>query len=94
VAREEWQLSREDVAKAEVIRDERGGVAVAISFTEQGQEKMGKLTEGWVGKRLAVLLDGKVVSAPVLKTKITTAALISNVTAADADRVVKALNPQ
>src|SRR5262245_12103687 len=94
VAKKTWRLSREDIAKAKIIFDDRGRIAVDILFAEQGREKMGKLTEGWVDKRLAILLDGKVISTPLLKSKITDAAIISNITSADAQRIVKALSPQ
>jgi preprotein translocase subunit SecD len=94
VARKGWRLSREDVTKSEVTDDERGRVAVAVEFTKRGRANIGKLTEGWIDKRLAVFVDGKIVSTPVIKSKIDNAVLISGVTSADAHRIVKALSPK
>lgn len=94
VAGKGWRLTREDVAKSEVTDDELGKVAVAVEFTKQGREKMAKLTEGWIDKRLAIFVDGKIVCAPVIKSKLENAVLISKVTSADAHRIVKALSPK
>lgn len=43
---------------------------VAIQFNAQGAKKFGEITAANVGKRLAILLDGKVQSAPRIKEAI------------------------
>src|SRR5437868_5583501 len=53
--RADWKLTREDIAEAKVDQDERMKPAVAITFTEAGQEKMGKLSHEQVNKQIAIL---------------------------------------
>lgn len=43
---------------------------VALSFDKEGAKKFAEVTRAHVGERLAILLDGKVKSAPVIKTPI------------------------
>jgi len=66
--------------------------AVVITFTEDGAKKMAKLTKQIAGKQLAILLDGKVVSAPMVRDEISKMAIISNLKWADVDKIVKAIN--
>lgn len=51
--------------------DENGGVAVSFSFKKAGAKKFAKATSENVGRRLAIVLDNKVISAPVINTPIT-----------------------
>jgi preprotein translocase subunit SecD len=81
-----------DVDEARVDRDERDELAVVVNFTAAGQDKMGALTGDWVDKRLAILVDGKVVAAPILRTRITAAALITgHFTRAEGERIARGL---
>jgi preprotein translocase subunit SecD len=43
---------------------------IEISFTGEGAERLAKATLEHIGKPLAVLFDGKVVTAPVVMSKI------------------------
>ena len=49
--------------------DEQGW-GVALQFDSEGAATFGKLTEAYVGKRFAIVLDGKVQSAPVIREAI------------------------
>ena len=73
------ELTGADVASADVIFSQvDGSPAVGIEFTPEGAKKFEKLTEENVGKNLPILLDGSVISAPVVQEKITgTSAQIS-----------------
>jgi SecD/SecF fusion protein len=42
----------------------RGGYSIHINFSPSGRDKFGDLTEASVGKRLAIILDGALQSAP------------------------------
>ena len=44
-----------------------------VSFTldRYGAQKFGKVTTNNVGKQLAIVLDGKIISAPVIREAIT-----------------------
>jgi len=44
---------------------------VALDFTSEGAKKFADITGRHVGERLAIILDGVVKSAPVIKTRIT-----------------------
>jgi SecD/SecF fusion protein len=52
--------------------DENGGPAVAFAMSGEGASLFGDLTGSNIGKRLAIVLDEVVVSAPNLKSRITT----------------------
>jgi len=47
-----------------------GGAEVSLRFTSLGAKKFAKVTEENVGKRLAIVLDGKVMSAPQIREPI------------------------
>ena len=51
--------------------DEKGAPAVSFSFKTDGAKKFAKATRENVGGRLAIVLDGKVISAPTINTPIT-----------------------
>ncbi len=51
--------------------DEQGRPAVSFSFKSAGAKKFGNATRDNVGRRLAIVLDGKVISAPTINTPIT-----------------------
>ena len=51
--------------------DDRGNPAVSFSFKSAGAKKFGNATRENVGRRLAIVLDGKVISAPVINSPIT-----------------------
>ncbi|MGN1062822.1 MAG: protein translocase subunit SecD [Alphaproteobacteria bacterium] len=51
--------------------DERGNPAVSFSFKSTGAKKFANATRENVGGRLAIVLDGKVISAPTINTPIT-----------------------
>ena len=46
------------------------GFGVALRFTSEGANLFGQLTQKHVGERFAIILDGKVQSAPVIKDAI------------------------
>lgn len=64
-------LNGSDLKSAEVVFDSTSGTpGVGIEFTEEGAKKFSEITERNVGKPLAILLDGQVVSAPLVNDKI------------------------
>ncbi|MEG1480575.1 MAG: protein translocase subunit SecD [Kiritimatiellia bacterium] len=48
-----------------------GSITVNIQFNDEGRSKFAKVTSRYVGRNLAIILDGIVRSAPVLKSEIT-----------------------
>src|SRR5690606_14710101 len=46
------------------------GYEVIIDFNDAGAKEFGRLTQDHVGQRFAIMLDGEVISAPVIQTPI------------------------
>ena len=85
--REEAVVTNSDIASARLV--EGGTFSIAITFTAEGAAKMSRASGSHVGKPLAILIDGKVVMAPVVRAAITTSAVISgDFTRAEAERIV------
>jgi preprotein translocase subunit SecD len=59
-----------DLKSARVQKGQLGQPNVGMSFTPEGARKFGALTGANVGRRLAIVLDNKVMSAPNIKSKI------------------------
>jgi preprotein translocase subunit SecD len=64
-------LTGDYLTNASVTQDrEKGGYEVAFSLDPEGAKIFGKLTEENIGKRMAIVLDDIVDSAPVINSKI------------------------
>jgi preprotein translocase subunit SecD len=60
-----------DVKGATAQRDQQlGAWQVIVSFTGKGQNKFTDLTAATIGKRVAIVLDGVVISAPTIQDRI------------------------
>ena len=64
-------LTGADLADARAVFDQFGRPQVALTFTPEGAKKFEEVTRANVGKRLAIVLDGKVYTAPVIRQAIT-----------------------
>jgi preprotein translocase subunit SecD len=64
-----WLTAR-DVVAAHVDSNDWGDPYVLVEFSEEGGRRFGFYTESNVDRKLAIVLDGDVVSAPVIKEKI------------------------
>jgi preprotein translocase subunit SecD len=67
---ESTALAGADLEDARVGRDERSMPAVNFSFNRFGARRFAELTGKNIGERLAIVLDGKVMSAPVIQSRI------------------------
>ena len=80
-ARLEWRLVQDgphapavtggDIRRAWVTRDDLGQPAVGFSLTREGGRRFAELTSANIGRQLAIVLDDKVQSSPVIETPIT-----------------------
>ena len=70
-------LSGKDLVSAHVDRDEMGRVVVAFKLNSKGGTTMRKLSGRNIGRQLAIILDGELISAPVLQSEIGTSGQIS-----------------
>jgi hypothetical protein len=65
---------------------------IGIRFNEAGADKMRRVTANHLGKPLAVLIDGEVVMAPVLRSAIGESAMITgDYSRAEAERIVNGI---
>jgi preprotein translocase subunit SecD len=65
-----------DLKTARVQKGQLGQPNVGFSLTPDGARKFGQLTGANVGRRLAIVLDNKVMSAPNIKSQITDSGVI------------------
>ncbi len=61
----------ENLVDAKASFDPEEGHAVSFRFDTTGAQKFGKATSENIGKRFAVILDGVVITAPVIRSAIT-----------------------
>ena len=71
------EAGNKDIADIRVVRDERGEPAIGITFTKKGAEKMARVTQQHIGKPIAVMVDGRVLSAPMVRAKLSRKSLIT-----------------
>ncbi len=64
-------VSGENLTDARVGSDQFGGPAIDFRFDGAGGRRFGQATSANIGKRFAIVLDGKVISAPVIQGAIT-----------------------
>ncbi|MEW6655352.1 MAG: protein translocase subunit SecD [Aquificota bacterium] len=66
-----------DLKTAYVTTDEFGMPAVGFELTDKGSQAFSEATEKNIGRRLAIVLDKRVISAPVIRSKISDRGQIS-----------------
>ena len=69
-------VSGRDLKNAYASRDENGRPAVTFNLSADGAKRFGYVTETNIGKRLAIVLDGRIQSAPQIYTRITDSGII------------------
>jgi SecD-like export protein len=86
-------VSNSDIAQSRVVQgDSASRFGVAVEFSASGAQRMRQATANHIGKPVAILIDGEVVAAPVLRGPISTLGLISgDYTRADAERIVSGI---
>src|SRR5262245_10763329 len=86
-------VTNEDVASASVgVSPQTFKPVIEILFTKDGAKKVEKLSEEHIDKPLAIMVDGKVIGAPVIKAKFTDKAQITGeFTKKEAEKIAKAL---
>src|SRR5438067_4061032 len=70
-------VSGQDLRNARVSVDENNRPAVSFTLSNEGGRKFGKVSGENIGRQLAIILDGRVQSAPTLESRITTEARIT-----------------
>ena len=89
------ELNGKYLERAQVDFDQTGiQTIVTLSFDEEGSALFEQLTEQYIGKQIAIYLDGFPISAPVVQQKITggQAQITGNFTREEARDLVRRLN--
>ncbi len=86
----EAELSGADIASVGVTTDKEGAPAVEMTLTKEGAKKLAKVSEDHKDKPLAILVDGKVVFAPVVRATLGDKVVITGkFTKAEAEKLAK-----
>lgn len=72
-------ITGDKLASAKAGYDSNGQVVVQFSFNSEGAKEFEKITSDNIGKQLAIVLDGEVKSAPVIKSVISGDGVIENI---------------
>jgi preprotein translocase subunit SecD len=64
-------ITGRDLRNARPSLDENNRPAVSFSLNNDGAVKFGRVTQENIGRQLAIILDGRVQSAPVIESRIT-----------------------
>jgi hypothetical protein len=86
-------VTNDDIAESRVVPgDGSSRFGVGVQFNAAGAQKMREATANHVGRPVAILIDGEVVTAPVLRSPIGTSAVISgDYTEREAERIVNGI---
>ncbi|MCC6488120.1 MAG: HEAT repeat domain-containing protein [Candidatus Hydrogenedentes bacterium] len=90
---DEMVLTEGDIASAEVQKDPNSEYfQVLFQTTEDGAKKLKAATEGNLSRKLAIVFDGRVLSAPVVRAPIGSAgAITGNLSEAEAQAIADAI---
>lgn len=85
VVKTQPDLTGEDLETVAIGEDKSGQPAFTITFKTgpDGRTKMGKLTEENLDRPLAIIVSGRVILAPIIKSKIEKEAVITGVFSRD-----------
>ncbi len=70
LVKKEPEITGEYLEDARMMFDSQGFAYVALKFNSKGAKKFYEVTKKNMGKRLAIVLDGKVKSAPIIREEI------------------------
>ena len=91
--RRKAELTGRDFVSAHVERDELGRVEIAFKLNDKGAQVMRKISSNNIDRQLAIIIDGEIISAPILKSEIGASGLITgSFTMKEAKRLANDLN--
>lgn len=88
-------VAPEDFVQALAITDvSKEDAAISVRFTEEGERKLRQATRSKLGERIAMIVDGRVVSTPLVETEFGSDRVVIRGWANDAEarQVVAGLN--
>jgi len=83
-------LDETGIESAEVTKVE-GKPAISLKMTKEGADRVGRVTAANLNRRVAVLFDGRVIFAPVIRSRISDAAMITGGAEGLSDKDTKAI---
>jgi preprotein translocase subunit SecD len=90
---QELIVTNDDIAQSWVRQDSPDRFGVSVELLEAGAERMRQATGAHLGRPVAILIDGHVVTAPVVRSEISNSAVIDgNYTNAEAERIVAGIS--
>ncbi len=81
------EVTAEDIATASIEKQECEAY-LKLVFTEKGKAKVEKLTKEHRDKPMAVLLDGKLLAAPIIYSTITEQAVLTKIGVKEMEKIV------
>lgn len=85
---QETIVTNSDIAEARAVQSDASSFGVTVTFTANGAAKMLRASRDHIGRPVAILVDGEVVLAPVVRGPISASAIISgSYTRAEAERI-------
>ena len=91
--RPEVLVSNEDILDARVAQQDDGRYVVNLLLTEGAGKRMAKATGANIGRRMAILLDGVVFSAPSIKSEVNREVSITPADKSEAETIAGAILP-
>ncbi len=87
-------LDQKALNSAELSTDAMGHPIIDITFTDAGRKQFAKITRDNIGKRLAIIIDGRLCAAPVIRAEISDgkAQISSDFTKGEAGSLAKQIN--
>ncbi len=65
-----FEMDGKHITRAEPVSDRYGQIKISLAFDSAGAKRFGEVTRANVGQRLAIILDGKLYSAPNINEAI------------------------
>lgn len=88
-------LTHEDIVQATVVESAAEGLppTVQVDFTEEAATRLGAFSEAHLGSGMAIVLDGEVLSVPIVQARIADSAVITgNFSAAEVQVLAAQIN--
>lgn len=73
----ECVVTERDIVDAQAGNDNRGMPAVLVSLSPSGADRLAAFTRDQIGKPLAILVDDELVTAPIIHSEFSSAAMIT-----------------
>jgi TonB family protein len=79
-----------DVSLARIIDTGNSTFGVAVTFNSETAARMASATAAHLGRPIAIIIDGRVVSAPIVRAPVSDSGMITGITASAAQELIEA----